>query len=86
MAQANLMIQDLKNQISRLSEERAIYFALASEKETENSSLQSQNSSLINEIGSIKQQLQEEKDRNKILEDTLEDLTKPNNMEVQSAE
>ncbi len=39
-AQAENVITDLKNQLTRLSEERAIYFAIATQKEQENQQLQ----------------------------------------------
>lgn len=79
MANADLIIQDLKVQISRLSEERAIYFSLASEKEDESNRLKQ-------ELGSVNQQLKIEKDKNKTLEQMLEDMNKPDAEEDQSAE
>lgn len=46
MAQADLVITDFKNQIARLSEERALYFALATAKEQENNQLKQENEEL----------------------------------------
>lgn len=49
MTQTDYVIQDLKNQISRLSEERALYYAIATENEQEKNKLQQ-------EIEELKQQ------------------------------
>lgn len=46
MTQADLVITDFKNQIARLSEERALYFALATAKEQENNQLKQENEDL----------------------------------------
>lgn len=76
MANADLIIQDFKKQISRLSEERAIYFSLASEKENESNLLKQ-------ELANINNQLKTEKDKNRSLEQILEEMTKPDNEEDQ---
>jgi len=38
-AQADLVIQDLTNQVAKLSQEKAIFYALATEKQAENEQL-----------------------------------------------
>ncbi|WP_156476047.1 hypothetical protein [Sporosarcina psychrophila] len=45
-AQADHVITDLKNQLTRLSEERAIYFALATQRELDNQQLTAENEQL----------------------------------------
>ena len=50
MNQADLVIKDFKEQISRLSEERALYFALATSTQQENDRLKEENERLIEEL------------------------------------
>lgn len=53
-AQAEYVIQDLKSQITKLSEDRAIYFALATQKQQKNSVLAEKIEMLQQEIESLK--------------------------------
>lgn len=48
MTQNELMIQDLRNQVGRLSEERAMFFALSTSFEQENASLKKEIEELKN--------------------------------------
>lgn len=50
MNQADLVIKDFKEQISRLSEERALYFALATSRQQENDLLREEIERLRSEL------------------------------------
>lgn len=54
MTHVELVIQDFKEQICRLSEERALYFALFTQKGNENATLIQENQQLITEIKQLK--------------------------------
>ncbi|MCM3599016.1 hypothetical protein M4D55_25085 [Metabacillus idriensis] len=68
-AEAKYMIEDLKNQISRLSEERALYFAIGRDHETKCNQLQGN-------IEILTQQLESSKEKEKILKEEIEELKK----------
>jgi hypothetical protein len=80
-----LVVQDLKNQISRLSEERALYFALANQKAADYDSLKQQFDQKVIELET---QQEEEKKKDALvieknaeivrLNQELDELTKPN--------
>lgn len=58
MPQSNFIIEDLKYQINRLSEERAIFYALAHEKEEKNNQLQENIDVLVKQLESLKEKEQ----------------------------
>jgi predicted RNase H-like nuclease (RuvC/YqgF family) len=74
-AEAKYMIEDLKNQIGRLSEERALYFAIARDHETECNQLQGN-------IEILTQQLESSKEKEKILKEEIEELKKQKTTEA----
>ncbi|MDQ0860939.1 hypothetical protein [Bacillus sp. V2I10] len=76
-ADVKYMVEDLKNQISRLSEERALYYAIGKEHETKCNQLQGN-------IEMLTQQLESSKEKEKILKDEIEELKNKHSTESEA--